>query len=121
MVKVFKKEFEQEFEREIKTFDEIQKRTKDKDLTQFICKVDHNMKKLAIVFSPYGAPVRQLTQGRFEKMLECVEKLQIYGIIHRDISPNHFMHKIAPDGSDQVRVLFERLFFSFTTSRIKLD
>lgn len=111
MVKVFKKEFVQEFGREMTTFDEIRKRTNDEDVPQFIRKVNHYEAKRAIVFSPYGAPVRQLTRGRFDKMIECVEKLQTYGIIHRDISPNHFMYKIAPDCSEQVSVLSERIFF----------
>lgn len=44
----------------------------------------------AIVYNPKGSRLEKLTKCRVKQMFECVGKLHEIGVIHRDISPNHF-------------------------------
>lgn len=88
VVKVFKEK--SSYDQEVDIFQNIQLRTVEVN-QQFIKKVHENPEKLSIVFSPYGKPVNILNRNILNQMLMCVEKLQECGVIHRDLSPHHFL------------------------------
>lgn len=70
---------------------------------KFIHRVADNRKKLSIVYTPRGQPLqRQLTRKQFEKMFDCVRVLVDLGIIHRDITPNHFLSAKTSSGIENI-------------------
>ena len=70
---------------------------------KFIHRVADNRKKLSIVYTPRGQPLqRQLTRKQFEKMFDCVRVLVDLGIIHRDITPHHFLSAKTSSGIENI-------------------
>ena len=60
---------------------------------RFIKLVFVNEVAKALVYHPAGKPIqkRLLTSDIIAQMLDCVKELHVNGIIHRDLSPNHFL------------------------------
>lgn len=59
----------------------------------FIQRVAANTHHLAIVYTPRGEPLenQSITQKQFEQMFECLRSMFNKGIIHRDLTPHHFL------------------------------
>ena len=98
VIKIFKnKEY---FDRENQLAEDILKRTGEQ-INQFICKVlthtnsastdPNSAARYSIVYTPCGKLIPRLTKDYVQKMLSCVEALHHYNIIHRDLSPHHFL------------------------------
>lgn len=60
--------------------------------SKFIQRVAANPKNLTIIYTPRGQKLeRPITQQQFKEMFDCVRELVNCCIIHRDLSPNHFL------------------------------
>lgn len=60
---------------------------------QFMRLIDKSPNQYSIVYTPSGVPIGELNSNRLEQMFECVEKLQQFGVIHRDLTPHHFLKR----------------------------
>lgn len=59
---------------------------------KFIQRVAANVKNYAIIYTPRGKQLqRPITQHQFEMMFNCVLELKRLSIIHRDLTPYHFL------------------------------
>lgn len=65
---------------------------KTDDSSQFIQRVAANAKKFTIIYTPRGHKIPfPITQQNFDKMFGCLRELASKAIIHRDLTPNHFL------------------------------
>lgn len=48
-------------------------------------------RRYSIIYTPIGKPITRLTKNILKMMISCVKKLHQYNIIHRDLSPHHFL------------------------------
>lgn len=101
-VKVFQDESYYERDKELnneltKRFEELKKsesidgqlesnKTSDMFIYQVACIDSHN----AIVYQPVGVKLGLLIPRKIEQIFKAVRSLHRLGIIHRDLSPNHF-------------------------------
>ena len=70
---------------------------------KFIHRVADNPKKLSIVYTPRGQPLQHpFTRTQFAKMFGCVRELFNLGIIHRDLTPSHFMRAKTSSGDENI-------------------
>lgn len=90
-IKVFKKA--EYYKRELETFQNIKSRFNDRKLpTQFIDLVEFESfrEKNSIVYKPVGKKIKKLDKRIILEIFDAVKELHIRGIIHRDLSHNHF-------------------------------
>lgn len=88
-IKVFKKP--EYYKREVETFQKIKSRFDDGKLPiQFIDIVESFPKKNSIVYKPVGKKIHNLDKQIILEIFDAVKELHIRGIIHRDLSYNHF-------------------------------
>jgi serine/threonine protein kinase len=88
-IKVFKKP--EYYKQELKTFLNIKSRFDEGKLpTQFIDLVASFPKNNSIVYKPVGKKIHNLDKRIILEIFDAVKELHIRGIIHRDLSYNHF-------------------------------
>lgn len=70
----------------------------------FIQRVAANDQQLAIVYTPRGIPLKNqsITKEQFEKMFKCLRSLFENGIIHRDLTPHHFLIENSSSGNENI-------------------
>ena len=94
VAKVFRTE--QQFQEEVEIMQEIQSRLLNA-AQNFISLVHIHQGYKTIVYEPFGEPLTKLTKDRVTQMFGCLQTLQTYGVIHRDLSPSHFLKKVVDD------------------------
>lgn len=66
--------------------------SKKPSFKSFIQRVAAKESANAIVYSPLAKPMQNnITKDEFLQMWTCIDKLVELGIVHRDITPHHFM------------------------------
>ena len=102
MAKIFRED--RYFDDEYNIVKEIQLRVSNALVNNLLLMVHAQQSMKTIVYQPYGEPILKLTQVRVSQMFDCLETLQRYGVIHRDLSPNHFLKRMV-DGKENVFVI----------------
>lgn len=80
-----------------------------KNLTdRFLQRVAADENQNIIIYSPFCTKLDYLlTKSDVVQMLECLAELVRLGIVHRDLSPAHFMRAKNADGTDGRIVLID--------------
>ena len=94
---------------ELEIAKKLRERTGVAQTEHFICMIAECPDKYSIVYTPSGEPFDELNPNRLEQMFVCVEKLQQFGVIHRDLTPHHFLKRMK-DGKEQVCVCLNIFF-----------
>ena len=94
----------QHFNNELDIMKEIQRRINPHVDQHFISMIFAHKQSKTLVYAPYGKQMLKLNKDRFHQMLSCLSLLQKNGIIHRDLSPNHFLVR-NENGKDQVFII----------------
>ena len=69
---------------------------------KFIKRVAANRNKYVIIYNRGEKLQYPITREQFDQMFDCMRELRNIGIIHRDITPGHFLSAKASDGSEKV-------------------
>lgn len=85
---------------------------------QFIKYIKDQPEDLTIVYCPHCEPLlqRHLTREDVLGILSCLKELQRLGVIHRDLSNQHFMR-----GPDKKIILIDFGSAIFTDSKVELN
>jgi hypothetical protein len=72
---------------------------------KFVKRVAANRNKRVIIYNRGEKLQRPITRKQFDQMFDCIRELRNIGIIHRDITPDHFLSAKA-SSSDETEKIF---------------
>lgn len=71
---------------------------------KFVKRVASNDNSYVIIYNRGEKLQRPITRQQFDQMFDCIRELRNIGIIHRDITPDHFLSAKASSSDDTGKI-----------------